>query len=111
MGGIHISSPLTLLSSPCGPLPATGVPALHLVSKVLVSLACEPMKKRCSKEAQKQLFGKTKHIEDEAVAQDLGTRRVVVSVCSPSSINQSCMSRLWLHAGKQSKESKSCRMH
>lgn len=38
----------------------------------------------------------------ESVEQDFGTRSILVSVCSLSSIDQSHLSGLWLHEGKES---------
>lgn len=40
-------------------------------------------------------------VESVGSGQDFGIGNMLVSICSPGNIDQSCLSRLWLHAGKQ----------
>lgn len=41
-------------------------------------------------------------VESVGSGQDFGIGNMLVSICSPGNIDQSCLSRLWVHAGKQS---------
>ena len=42
-------------------------------------------------------------VKSEGIQQDFAVGSIPVSVCGPSSTNQSHLSEHWLHGGKQSK--------